>query len=498
MKFTGAFVVLRLGMWIAIGFFFSSAASLAQILLVDPPNFSQKTYAHIAIDQLDHFQLTQLKLNEAIDWWVEADQTLLVVGNRLSIAGLQRYYKVKLLHAPVDESALQVIAMDHFRGLESLDAWIILEGGRFTVVQARAPLPDFFFHDAQAHAHRLKHTPLKPNTVLASQWRPQVNKRRMTPDPLIQSLVNKVDTRSWLTDVYCLAAYNRFTRGSDIRNAEHWLVDQFEALPGLEVRTESFLVNGDEAFNVIAELPGDGTTDDIFIIGAHYDSISENSTISAPGAEDNASGTAAVLELARIFVQSPPSARLIFTCYSGEEQGLHGSRNQVSRLSSANLLGNIRAALIMDMIGYTADSDLDSLLETSQTWSDLATTFADAASTYTQLRPVTSFNPFGSDHIPFLQNSVPALLLIENDWNIYPGYHRSTDLPTEISYDMGKENLKLMVATLAKLAGFKFSGHVGDYFVQWLQKPSPPTTLDLTGNNRIDIGELILIANQTP
>jgi len=459
----------------------------------DPVSQLEQAYARIHIGDLDAGQINALKSAGGIAWWVEADRDLLVLGARRALQRLSQAFNVEVLDVPVDETRLRVVRMDHFRGLHMLDAWILLEAGRMTVVQARGPLPSTIFHDQDSHP--LVHVPLKPNTVLAREWRPPAGKRRLGPDPLIQSLVNQVDPVGWLTDIYCLATYNRYTRGTEIREAEAWLVERFEALPGLSVRTESFFVNSDEAFNVIAELPGDGSTDDIFIVGAHYDAISENSNLTAPGAEDNASGTAAVLEIARIFSKNPPPARVIFACYSGEEQGLHGSRDQVNRLIASNELSDVKAVLIMDMIGYSADTDLDTLLETSETWSDLSATFAEAGTTYTNLRIVTSFNPFGSDHIPFIQNQTAALLVIENDWNIYPGYHRSSDTPNQISISQGHENLNLTVATMATLFGFGFEGNYADYLEDWLKEPHPPTTMDLTGNMKVDVGELVLVVN---
>ena len=452
-----------------------------------------QAYARVRIGGLDLATIETLKSGSGLNWWVEADRDLLVLAPIRVLKRLSNSFELTILDVPVDESQLSIVRMDHFRGLDMLDAWVLLETTRMTVIQARGPLPSTIFHDHGAHP--LIYTRLEPNSVLAREWRPPAGKRRIGPDPLIQALVNQIDPVGWLTDIYCLATYNRFTRGTEIREAEAWLVDRFESLPGLSVRTERFFVNSDEAFNVIAELPGDGSTDDIFIVGAHYDAISENSSLTAPGAEDNASGTAAVLEIARIFSHNPPPARVIFACYSGEEQGLHGSRDQVNRLIASNELADVKAALIMDMIGYSSDSDLDTLLETSSTWSDLSNTFAQAGAMYTNLRIVTSFNPFGSDHIPFIQNQTAALLVIENDWNIYPSYHRSSDTPEKISVSQGHEDLKLTVATMATLFGTEFSGNFGDYLAAWLDEPSPPATMDLTGNMKVDVGELILVVN---
>ncbi|MCB1576042.1 MAG: hypothetical protein KDI81_01515, partial [Xanthomonadales bacterium] len=68
---------------------------------------------------------------------------------------------------------------------------------------------------------------------------------------------------------------------------------------------------------------------------------------------------------------------------------------------------------------------LDVLFESSATWSAYLNQFADAASAYVPaLRVTLSTNPFGSDHVPYLNAGKKTLLAIENDWDIYPYYHR--------------------------------------------------------------------------
>lgn len=458
---------------------------------------AQKAYARIKIGLLSDAQIDTLKKYSQLDWWIEADDQLLALANHTTLASLKQTHQLEILDIRVDESKLRLIAMDHFhfQDVSNLDVWLLMEASRYAVVQTRSPLPYFFFHNEHSHAHVLKYKEFTPNTVLSKQWRPKATKKMTGKDPLIQSLINQIDASRWLTSVYYLASFNRFTRGTNIREAETWLLGEFSKIQGLTVRSEPFTFGGTNAYNVVAELPGDGTTDDIYIIGAHYDSISENTGNSAPGAEDNASGTAAVLELAHIFAARPPSARVIFTCYSGEEQGLHGSRYQINQLIAEDKRDDIKAVLIMDMIGYSDDNDLDTLLETNTAWQGLTETFAQAASTYTNLRIVISFNPFGSDHIPFLQNNVPAVLVIENDYSIYPGYHRTSDQPENIVLAQGYETLKMNVATLATLFDYAFSGSFADYLSQWQKTPLPPTVIDLNGNGMIDVTELIHIVN---
>ena len=82
--------------------------------------------------------------------------------------------------------------------------------------------------------------------------------------------------------------------------------------------------------NVVATLRGtdSSSADRVYVVGAHYDSrVTDplNATSDAPGANDDASGTAAVLELARVFAPRPTDSTIVFVAFAGEEQGLLGS-----------------------------------------------------------------------------------------------------------------------------------------------------------------------------
>lgn len=271
--------------------------------------------------------------------------------------------------------------------------------------------------------------------------------------PEVASRVAAVTPGRWEADVATLAGWNRYTRGSEILQARDWLVAQFGALPDLTVTTEQFTVGPTTAWNVVAMRTGTTSPDDWYVIGGHYDSTSENTSLAAPGAEDNASGCAGVLEMARVLTETPTAATLMFTCFAGEEQGLYGSEAQVSNLAATGDDAKVRAMLNMDMIAYTSDADLDVLLESEEFVAGLVGTFEDAAAEFTDLRTVTSFFAWGSDHVPYLDHGLEAVLAIENDYGSYPHYHRTTDTPDRLTTDMAVETLKMNVAVIAHLAG---------------------------------------------
>ena len=251
-------------------------------------------------------------------------------------------------------------------------------------------------------------------------------------DPQIALILDEIDRDRWFADVSTLAAWNRWTRGTQVLSARDWLVAQFAALDGFSVTTSDFWVPpssypGAWAYNVIATLPGTVRPDEWYVVGGHYDSTSGNPAAAAPGADDNASGCAGTLELARLFAAHPPDATMIFVCFSGEEQGLYGSEDYVADLVAAGDLARVQGVYVLDMIAFTAGLQLDCILETesfAQTWLDH---FADAAADFTTLGIVMEYGVCCSDHAPFLQLPVnqrrPAVLAIEADYPSNPNYH---------------------------------------------------------------------------
>ncbi|CAM2009935.1 M28 family metallopeptidase [Acanthopleuribacter pedis] len=410
-------------------------------------------YAQIDIDGIGPASLDRLKANPGFAWWVEMDQILVVLAEAPVLANLGKQQKVTVLRdIPVKPEQLSVLRFDHFRDVGALDAYVLGRGGRFALLQLRSTPPKTH-HDGE-HKHPLYFDAFQPNRVLAAQSANRVGARKRAVDPAIQALVNQVDGDRWLADVTTLAGWNRHSFGTEIDDARDWLVAQFSQIDGLTVSTEDFDLSGTTLQNVVARIDGTTTPDRWYVIGAHYDSTSNNTSAAAPGAEDNASGTAGVLEMARVLAAMEPESTIIFMCYSGEEQGLHGSQSHVNRLISDNDLDKVQIVLTMDMIGYTNDNDLDVLLETEQRVSWLVNLLETAAFDYTDLRSVVSYNPFGSDHIPYLNAGLDSLLVIENDYTSYPSYHRTTDTIQNVNLAMGRESLKMNVAVMADQIGF--------------------------------------------
>jgi len=267
-----------------------------------------------------------------------------------------------------------------------------------------------------------------------------------------------------------------WTQGGTLGNLEArlYLADQFGAM-GLDVSVQGLYQN------VVAELRGRQRPQDIYIISAHYDTTTSTSS-ERPGGDDNASGTAGVLEAARVLSQYDPNATLRFIAFNAEEDWMLGSQEYVDTVVVAQN-ENVIGVLNLDMIlrpGWDSNPlapvDLD--IETGATPACIAWayTFMDAITKYAPSLPIDPAAPDSAywdagDQGPFIAAGHPALMIAENTaveiWyagcNAY--YHKSGDASdgaandplskSGITYDyaFATDVVRASVATLAQEAG---------------------------------------------
>lgn len=199
------------------------------------------------------------------------------------------------------------------------------------------------------------------------------------------------------------------------------------------------------------------------IISAHYDdcgnsTCAKDSSVYAPGADDNASGVSATLECARIISKYLTNYKIVYAFWDAEEQGLIGS-NYYATLA-ANKKENILGIINLDMIGW--DSNNDGLIEihakdtTAVNFINLPAIITEINSNYNiGLQPVT-FKPgtWRSDHYRFWQNKFNAILLIEglysDDFNKY--YHSQNDKMANFNLNYFHRTSKLAIASIATIA----------------------------------------------
>ncbi|MBI2566059.1 MAG: M20/M25/M40 family metallo-hydrolase [Candidatus Schekmanbacteria bacterium] len=283
---------------------------------------------------------------------------------------------------------------------------------------------------------------------------------RATYDPAIAALVAAVDAERYetaLTDLVNGFA-TRYTTAASFSAVTDYVRQELLEAGIADVALHPFEIAGSTYHNVIATLPG--TVDDgrFMVLGGHYDSTSENPDVSAPGANDNGSGTAALLALATLLRDAHLDHTVVLAAFAGEEQGLYGSEEYVADLVAAGKSGSLIGAVILDMLSFDRGGPPSILLETSGTFTNVIQDMGELAQLYTSLEVDTSTSPFGSDHMPFLDRSLPAILFIELDWDSYPAYHSTTDTLDRQTMATGVEITRLGAAAAALWAGARLNG----------------------------------------
>lgn len=274
--------------------------------------------------------------------------------------------------------------------------------------------------------------------------------RKRSGEGLIEELVREVSPDSLESYVRALAGFvTRYSYADSCSSAGQWIYDKFQSF-GVDVSFQYYDWDGNHWRNVIGTIPGRTDSTVIAIMCGHFDSYSEDPWNLAPGAEDNGSGTAAVIEAARVLSKEEPEYTLRFICFSGEEQGLRGSYYYVTE---AFLRGDdIVAAMNFDMVGYTDDFhyDLGAGYDSNSAWLG---NLMMAASRFSQLELFTYsyFSP-SSDHWYFQQYGYPATFSVhQSRTHGYPFYHSIYDTAGNLNPDFLAEVTKMGVASIAML-----------------------------------------------
>lgn len=206
-----------------------------------------------------------------------------------------------------------------------------------------------------------------------------------------------------------------------------YLVSELESYGYQDVEVQTFPVRGGTTgMNVIATKAPQKSHDNgqIIVVGSHHDSVARG-----PGANDDASGTAATLELARVMANTPTAAELRFAFFGAEERGLVGSRHYVSQLS-AEEIERMVSMFQLDMVGSRDAGHLTMFTVDGQ--KNTVTDLAAAAGSRVSTNDIPPFSMLGrSDHVPFYQAGIPAALFIHTP--LEPWYHTPDDTIDKIS-----------------------------------------------------------------
>ncbi len=241
---------------------------------------------------------------------------------------------------------------------------------------------------------------------------------------------------------------------SDLGNeyAEKYITQKLKDYK-LKVNLQDF---GSGGRNIIGVKTGTKYPTRKFIFCAHFDSHSSNPSF-APGADDNASGSAVVIEAARLLSEYNTDYTLVFALWDEEELGLKGSNYYAQNAKNNN--DTIMGVMNLDMIGYDALNDHKLLLSTQQnSLSFLMTNKLVSINSSYDIGLHLIFNyssQLASDHLSFMNAGYPAVLLIEDekggDFNLY--YHTQDDKITAFNINYYEKCAKLSIASIAALSG---------------------------------------------
>jgi hypothetical protein len=299
--------------------------------------------------------------------------------------------------------------------------------------------------------------PLRPSST------PMVLRQEIEPDPLIQSMIDQVDSDTvddytagltgdqavWVGGEWYTITTRHTYSGVSIQKATQWTGEHFANL-GLEVEYHQW--EGLTYPNVIGELPGLTDPEDIFIIGGHLDDVS-----GTPGADDNASGSVATMIAADILTQYDWGCTLRFALWTGEEQWMLGSEAYAQR--SYQMDENIVGYLNLDMISYNTPGSpwgIDLVYHPDIPASQqLAQLFADVVETYNlDLIPELHISlGGGSDHQSFWDYFYTAILGIEDQGDFNPYYHDPGDTRAHQDLAYYTQFVKAALGTFAHMTG---------------------------------------------
>ncbi len=256
-------------------------------------------------------------------------------------------------------------------------------------------------------------------------YRPQ---RSFTPDKIsdlvdLESLASSILQDSLESYSYRLQAFNgRVAGSSSIQSCANWLVSKFEDFGYdsivVEVYWDSVYDEWAQIRNVVAYKIGTLYPDFHVVVGAHYDAVP-----GSPGADDNGSGTAGVLEIARVLSSMETNVTYVFALWDGEEEGLLGSWQYASRALFANerIVSNVN----MDMVAHYQNTVNGKVYSNVGDYSQLVIDLADSLSSINL--NFYSGGAGGTDYIPFEQSGYDVVNFHEYIFStVYHSYRDST------------------------------------------------------------------------
>lgn len=208
--------------------------------------------------------------------------------------------------------------------------------------------------------------------------------------------------------------------------------------------------------NILAYIPGTNTNEYI-VVGAHYDHIGIIDGEIHYGADDNASGTAALLEMAGVFSEAyqegyKPQQNILFIAFSAEEKGMIGAKYFVDNFENPD---SIKLMINLDMIGrcgYTKDLDCRKFYFVADNLADSIMDLNTELCERYKLEPEFTSNINGSDHAPFKDKGIPTIFYFNG---LHNDYHKPTDTKEKIDYQKMTRIARVAFETIWNQSGIR-------------------------------------------
>lgn len=263
------------------------------------------------------------------------------------------------------------------------------------------------------------------------------------------------------------------TRAVGAPNQENVQKMILESFPDSYTRSmQEVSVVGKPSKNIIAIKKGTTKPSEFVVVGAHYDSrpFWGASKAKAPGAEDNGSGVASLILMANAVKGVQTDRSIVFVAFTGEEEGLLGSDTFLKKALDPNpnhasplLLQidgvavpntpSIYGAIILDEVAFKKDNYAVTL-ETHENSRNVMDHLAESNRIHNdgKLETVFSYEAFGSDHMPFLNKGLKAVLTINAHDSEYSEYHKSSDTIPFCDAELGFMITKMNTGAILRLA----------------------------------------------
>jgi len=289
-------------------------------------------------------------------------------------------------------------------------------------------------------------------------------------DSIINGALNVISTDSIYSYVMGLTQFKtRFMLADNRRYIAEWIKKKFSCMGYDSVFIDSFSITVEwplrsknycttYQYNVICTLVGDEKPDDIYVIGAHYDCLTMGESCDplmvAPGADNNASGIAICLEIARVLklIKFKSRGTIQFSAFGAEEfmtmqkAGFTGSQHFVNKANKNN--ANIKFMIDNNQVGYTTDkSDWKLDFQNNEISLHITKLAHNICKKYTSIIPVDANDHIGySDSYYFWSNNYPAIFFEEYDFSPYN--FTIEDKPEHINFEYCSEIAKLSCGML--------------------------------------------------